>query len=281
MSNNLKDLYDKVFEKIKPKIKYLGRGILYASIQIILLEDELDKEQIETPIICNCLDIKPSAYRDEDINHVYNLRGLFAYTISKSDFERDILKLAETAKDKFDKSEDKKMEELKWIVVVACTVVGAYVCIQYLQEQDKKNRVPKKGQVNRKSEDLQYSVPRPPSPAALCLIVPANIVSDLSNGASINIDGLSYLIDSASYFICTTKSDADSKERQLTMTNENISPDSNREVYIRIKISDGNDLIGKKIRYAIKTNLPNNNNFVVENIACLGLLTGLESFNRV
>jgi hypothetical protein len=173
------------------------------------------------------------------------------------------------------------MEELKWIVIVACTVVGLTVCIQYLEKQNKKNSASEKGSANRKSDGLQYTPPSKPIPAALCLIVPANIVSDLSNGASMNIDGLSYLIDSASYFICATKKDADSIERQLTMTNENISPDSNREVYIRIKISDANDLIGKKIRYVIKTNLPNNTNFVVENIACLRLLTGIESFNRV
>jgi len=283
MSNNLKDLYDKVFEKIKPEIKSLGRGVLYKAIQIILLEDEPNTEQIETLIICNHFNIKSSAFIHEDIDFVYNLRDIFLYTISETDLERGAVKFLKAAKDNLlnDKSKDKKMEELKWIVVVACTVVGAYVCIQYLEKQNKKNNVSKKRQVNRRSDDSQYNAPRTPTPAALCLIVPANIVSSLSNGSPISIGDLSYLIDSASYFICTTKNDADSKERQLTMTNDDIPTESNREVYIRIRISDGNDLIGKKIRYAIKTNLPTNSNFVVENIACLKGLAGIESFNRV
>ena len=279
MSNKLKDLYDKVFEKIKPEIRHLGRGVLYKSIQIILLEDELDTEQIQTSVICKRLDIKPSAYRDEDINLAYNLRDIFSYTISETDIERGAVKFFKTAKDSLlnDKSEDKKMEELKWIIIVACTVVGAYVCIKYLQGQDS---VPKKEKVNRKPEP-----PRPPIPAVLCLIVPSNIVSNLSNGSSINIDGLFYLIDSASYFVCTTKNDADSKESKLTVTNESISADSNREVYIRVKIGDGRNLIDKKITYILKSNLQSNlpvgETFIVEKIACLRSLTGLESFNRV
>lgn len=280
MSNNLKDLHNQIFTEVISKIKDLKTGILYKTIQIILLENGQNIDQEKTQIICHHLGIKPDAYEDEDNMVVLNVRKQFSYSVFGTDIEKDIVqKINSTISS--NESERKKMEELKWIVVVACTVVGAYFCIEYLKKQKQKNSVSKKGQVNRKSEDLQYNPPRPPIPAVLCLIVPSNIVSNLSNGSSINIDGLSYLIDSASYFICTTKNDADSIERQLTMTNENISPDSNREVYIRIKISNANDLIGKKIRYVIKTNLPNNTTFVVENIACLRLLTGIESFNRV
>jgi hypothetical protein len=283
MNNNLKDLYDKVFEKIKPKTKDLHRGVLYKSIQIMLLEDEPNTEQIKTPVICNYLGIKPSAYRNEDINLVYNLREIFSYTISESDIERGALKLFKETAVKLlnDESEGKRMEELKWIVFGACAVLGAYYCIQYLEGQNKKNNVSKMEQVNRKSEDLQYTSPHPPISAALCLIVPANTVSSLGDGANINVNDLSYLIDSASYFVCTTMDYADLIEQQLTMTNENILPDSNREVYIRIKISDCRNLIDKKITYILKTNLPVNADFIIEKTACLRSLTGLESFNRI
>ena len=288
MSNNLKDLYDKVFEKIKPEIRHLREGILYQSIQIILLEDELNTEQKQTPTICKQFSIEPSASKDEDINHAYNLRGIFAYTLFGHNAERglqnfvvtNVSKAVSTSKNLLNnKNGDNEVEELKWIVIVACTVVGLTVCIQYLEKQNKKNNVSKKRPVNPNSEDLQYKAPRRPMPAALCLIVPANIATRLSS--PINTDGLSNLIDNASYFICTNERDANSKQDQLTMTDENISPDSNREFYVRIKISDGNDLIGKKIRYAIKTNLPINASFVVEKITCLGSLAGIESFNRV
>ena len=279
MSNNLKDLYDKVFEKIKPEIRHLREGILYQSIQIILL----DTEQIETSTICKKLDIKPSAYKDEDISFANDLRDIFAYTISETDLERGVVKLFKTTKDKLfnDKSEDKKMEELKWIVIAACTVVGGYFCIQYLKDQEnKKNK--KQPVKNYTREELEPSPrQRPPIPAALCLVIPAKIVSDLKNGSIMNIDRLSYLIDSASYFLCTTKSVADLIEQGLVITDENISSDSIWEVYIRVKITDGRNLIDKKFTYILKTNLPINTNFVVDKIACLRTLDGLESFNHV
>jgi hypothetical protein len=283
MNNNLKDLYDKVFEKIKPKIKDLKKGILYKSIQIILLEDNPNVEQVETLVICNRFDIRPNAYRNEDIIFVHNIREIFSYTISESDIEREVLKKIKTATEKIlnYESGDKKMEELKWIVFGACAVLGAYFCIQYLEGQNKKNSISKMEQVNRKSEDLQYTAPRSPISAALCLIVPANTVISLSNGVSINVNDLSYLIDSASYFVCATTDDANLIEQQLTMTSETISPNSNREVYIRIKISDCENLIDKKITYILKTNLPVNVDFIVEKIACLRSLSGLESFNRI
>ena len=219
MSYNFQDLYDKVFKEINPEIKGLGRGVLYRSIQIILLEDEPNTEQKKTPTICNQFSIEPSASKDEDINHVHNLRGIFAYTLFGHNGERDLQKIVETTKSKFasttkslsnNKNGDNEMEELKWIVIVACTVVGAYVCIQYLEKQNKKNNVPKNRQGKRSS---QPTVPLTPTPAALCLIVPANIATRLSN--PINTDGLSNLIDNASYFICTNEHDANSKQKQL------------------------------------------------------------------
>lgn len=280
MSNNLKDLHSEVFTEVVSKITHIKRGILYETIQIILSENGQNIDQEKTQTICHYLGIKPDAYEDEDNMVVSNVRKQFSYSMFGTDIKKDIVqKINFTISS--NESERKKMEELKWIVVVACTVVGAYFCIEYLKKQKQKKSVSKKGQVNRKPEDLQYNPPRPPIPALLCLIVPSNIVSNLSNGSSINIDGLSYLIDSAAYFICTTKNDADLKESKLTVTNETISPDSNREVYIRVKISDGRNLIDKKITYILKSNLPVGETFIVEKIACLRNLTGLESFNRV
>ncbi len=102
----------------------------------------------------------------------------------------------------------------------------------------------------------------------------------MTNGSSINIDNLSYLIDNASDFICAAKSEVESIEQQMTMT-EKIPLDSIREVYIRINLADGRNLIGKKILYMIKTNLPIDTNFFVEKVACLQNLNGLKFFNHV
>jgi hypothetical protein len=280
MSNNLKDLHNEIFTEVISKIKYLRTGILYQTIQIILLENGQNQntDQGKTQTICCHLGIKPDASEDEDSIVVSNVRKQFSYSMFGTDSELEIVKIVNS---RINSNERKKMEELKWIVVVACTVVGAYYCIEYLKKQKQKNSVFKKGQVNRNSEDLQYNAPRPLIPAVLCLIVPSNIVSSLTNGSPINIDGLSYLIDSASYFICTTKNDADLKESELTVTNEGISADTNREVYIRVEIGDGRNLIDKKITYILKSNLPLGETFIVEKIACLRSLAGLESFNRV
>jgi len=171
-----------------------------------------------------------------------------------------------------------KMEELKLIVLVGCILVGGYFCIQYLKKRENKKKRSRSPQ-NYTSETTQVNR-RPPIPAALCLIVPANIVGGLTNGSSINIDDLSYLIDSASDFICATKSEADSIEQQMTMTDK-IPSDSIREVYIRINLADGQTLIGQKILYMIKTNLPIDTNFFVEKVACLQNLSGLKFFNHV
>jgi hypothetical protein len=287
MNNNLEDLYTKVAWEIYPEINELKRGVLYKTIQIILLENDPNSEKDYTARICNNLGINPRASKSEDVEFTYGIKAIFTFgiDIDKKDilreFSKGVYKINE-AKDKLlnVESEEKKMDELMWIVIVACTLVGALFCLQYLNTQKNKKKVLREERPNRKPESI-YTPPSPPIPVSLCLIVPSNVVSNLSNSSSISSDNLARLIDSASYFICTDKNDANSKEKQLTMTDEVISPDSNREVYVRISISDGRNLINKKITYMLKTNLPVNSNFIVEKIACLRSLTGLENFNRV
>ena len=115
----------------------------------------------------------------------------------------------------------------------------------------------------------------------LCLVVSAYTVSNLKKGDSVDASNVEKLIDNASYFLCTTIQDANSKERFIETTDEVISSDSNREVYIRIHIPDGQEMIDKKATYFLKKNLPSHGQGVVKQLAYLKNLSGLEKFNRI
>lgn len=273
MTNNAISYADTIYEEIIDEIEFLEEGLLYSTIRKILFEDE----QITSEISHEC-GIKPDARIAEDYKIAYDVMVKF----SDIEFEDAPLKDRVRSRSKMypsniDKRNDNHMEEIKLIVLVGCTLVGGYFCIQYLKERQnkkKRNRSPQ----NYTTENFRR--PLPLIPAALCLIIPANIVGELTNGSSINIDNLSYLIDNASDFICAAKSEVESIEQQMTMT-EKIPLDSIREVYIRINLADGRNLIGKKILYMIKTNLPIDTNFFVEKVACLQNLNGLKFFNHV
>jgi hypothetical protein len=121
-----------------------------------------------------------------------------------------------------------------------------------------------------------------PIPVALCLIIPAFLVKEVRENNAINISHIETLIDNAAHFICTTSANCDLIEKSLKLTDENIlTIGERREVYIKIHIDDGLEMLEKKVRYLIKRNLPSNGQGVVKKIACLDDLSGLEKFNRV
>ena len=289
MPNNFKNLYEEVFTKVYPKIENQKIGILYETIQIILhedLEDGQDSDERNAVEICQYFGIDP---HDDDNIFVSDVRKLFSYSLSGNKAELNAARILDNVipnvKNAIINKEDerKKMKDaIKWIVFAGCVIVGTIACRAFLErskkEQEKNNNRPQDPQIKREPERVEY----PPSPitAFLCLITPANIVSELTNSSSISADHLSDLIDSSSYFLCANRSDTDSAEQRLIMTGDTIPPDSNREVYVRVKIDNGGALIGKKSAYGLKTNLPEASSFIVEKIACLGSLDGLQVFNR-
>ncbi len=98
----------------------------------------------------------------------------------------------------------------------------------------------------------------------------------------IHASDIEKLIDNASYFLCTSLEDAN--QQILDLTNEDIKTVSEqREIYVRINIADGQEIIGKKVPYILKRNLPADGQGVVNQLACLKYLSvsGLEKFNRV
>ncbi|MEH2299555.1 MAG: hypothetical protein V7K88_11100 [Nostoc sp.] len=66
------------------------------------------------------------------------------------------------------------------------------------------------------------------------------------------------------------------------MTDENIlNVGERREVYVRIYIDNGQEMLEKTVPYILKRNLPSHRQGIVKKLACLGDLSGLEAFNRI
>ena len=169
-----------------------------------------------------------------------------------------------------------KGENMEWIFVTAAfTFVGLFY---YKQIRDKKEQEKIKPTI---TATQGQSIPKTPIPADLCLIVPASIVSNFIDSSNLKVEDVKHLIDHASYFLCTTVKVADSNEEYLKITNETIPPDSRRDVYIRININDGRNMIDQTMRYYLKDNLPIQAECTVKKIACLKNPSGLEKFNRV
>ena len=283
-SKSLKVIYDQVFAKIRkdPLVRGHERGLLYKIIQIILGEEHSPTQE-KTQAVCQPLGIKKSSYRQEDykiiadlIDSVFIERQALAQLKPVKGIVNTlgISNLSLNVNQHFNDEEEK----MRWFVIAACILVGVVACLQYLGYL-KKRKAAQQQKIEKPAPPPPQ--PSPPIPAALSLVVPAKIVSEIKIGSTLSADNIEYLIDNASYFLSTRLKIAQSNEEQLELTDEYISPDSQREVYLRVDINNGRDLIDKNIPYLLKSNLPAKAEFVVQQLACLKNLSGLEKFNRV
>ena len=257
-TENPKNLYDQVCENIS---QITGRGLLYQTIGIIMGEEQL-RYQEKTSKICDYFDIKPSANKDEDKKIINNLLdGILKNTPINNVIAKAI----------------NQGGNMEWIFVAAAfTFVGLFFYKQTLDKKEQEKIKPTIAPGTQEKPTFQ-----PLIPADLCLVVPASIASNFINRSNLKVDELIYLIDNASYFLCTSVKVADSNEQNLEITDDNISSDSIREVYIRININDGRNMINQDVRFSLKNNLPIQADCTVKKLACLGNLSGLEKFNRI
>jgi len=140
---------------------------------------------------------------------------------------------------------------------------------------------------------IQLSDSSPPrqkvlKPVALYLVVPASEVGNLRENNQINVSDIEKLIDNSLYFLCTSLENADATQQHLQQhleltTKIFITVSEQRELYIRININNGEEMIGKKVPYILKRNLPHDGQCIVKELACIRYLSvsGLEKFNRV
>jgi hypothetical protein len=232
-------------------------------------EEKSEPESAEkTKKICACFGIQTNAHIDEDKKIIDNL--LDAIFINNQIFKTPAKLVINTCYN--------KGENMEWIFVAAAfSLVGMFL---YKQSIDKKQE-PIVTNESAIKEAKEQATPQP-IPAGLCLIVPASIASKFSNHQYLIANDLMHLIDNASYFICTLVKDAELNDKKLAlMMNEPILPDSMREVYLRINIANGRNMIDKKMPYYLKINLPEDVQGDVKQFACLQDLSGLEKFNRV
>ena len=260
-NKNPKDLYDQVCNNIYPKINQRGR--LYKTIQIIVGEEQ-SHEQEKTKKICDYFGIKPYANKDAD-KEIIN--DLWDGILKNAPIDNVIATIAKVIN---------KGVNMEWIFVAAAfTFVGLFF---YKQTLDKKEQ----GKIKPAVQEIKnQATSQPLIPADLCLVVPASIASNFINCSNLKVDELRNLIDNASYFLCTSVKVADANEQNLEITDDNISSDSIREVYIRININDGRNMINQDVRFSLKNNLPIQADCTVKKLACLGNLSGLEKFNRI
>lgn len=301
VGQNLKEIYEQVFNELRSQIEDKEKGVLCRVIHIIL-----DPEELQAQYICKRFQIYTNEL-DDDLSISLDIIGIF--TSSPNDEREFKNNLFDTIKEGVKEGMKEGMKGIKnitnsinsnlqtkdtnlfQIVVIGCVIVGTFACLKYLEKTQQKSRVKKdrKSQASDSSlqnQPLDSSPPkqRDPRPVALCLIVPASVVGNVRENQQINISNIETLIDNSSYFLCTSPQDANAIQERLEITRENItSVSEQREIYIRINITDGEEMIGKKVPYSLKTNLPSEGQNIVEQLACLKYLSvsGLEKFNRV
>jgi hypothetical protein len=280
MNPNLKNIYNQVWSEVYPQIANDREGILYKVIHIILKEKVIleQEEQITSEFFCNSFNIKSNATLLEDKKFFEGLIMNTRDQLNPKEIVRNILAINETNRS------NERQHELLWIVLIACFIVGTFICIQFIKRIKNK-------EIGGNSKNLQQPIAVPLQPlaplrqsltVALCLVVPAYVINNLKEQYQIDANEIENLIDNASYFLCTKVADAELVQQRLDLTNENIlTVTERREVYVRIDIADGQEMLDKTVPYILKRNLPSHRQGVVKQLACLGDLSGLEAFNRV
>ncbi len=281
VGQNIEKLYKDIFDEISPIIKKQQKGVLSTVIYIILEPDESQAEKI-----CNSFNIKPNVLLEDDLSISLDIIGFF---ISNPNNKRQWIndKLIKPGKDILKNArkigsnwEDNDMK-LFQIVLIGCLIVGVVSCAIYLNKKQEEEE--KKNNQNIPSDNSPPQ-PKVPVPVGLCLVVPASAVGNIRKNHTINVSDIETLIENASYFLCASPEDANTIQQRLKLTNEDITDVSEqREIYVRIDIADGPEMIGKKVQYILKRNLPPNGQGTVKELACLEYLSvsGLENFNRV
>jgi hypothetical protein len=268
-NNNFKVLYEELVSKVRVlnQSRNLKTGRLYKTIQIIVGEEKSPSPE-QTKEICDHFGIESDSSIEEDKRIIDNLLDvIFAGNL----FFRESAKAVNKNATFLSNCVGGNME---WIfIATGLTLVGGIIYNQLSSKQ--KDEKSQESELKEEKQELSY---QSPLAVDLCLVIPASIASNLKPGSTLNFDQLIKIIDSASYFLCTT--DANSTVK-LNTTDEVPLSDSMREFHIKIRINDGRNLIDKKRRYYLKENLREDVQGIIEELMCLRDLSGLEKFNRI
>ena len=270
-NNNFKVLYKQFVKKVRVlnQSRNSETGRLYKTIQIIVGEEK-SQSSVRTREICDHFGIESDSSIEEDKRIIDNLLDVI---FADNTFFRESAKAVNKGETFLSNCMGGNME---WIfIVTGLTLVGGMGIIYNQLSSKQKDEESQKSELKEEKQEPSY---QSPLPVDLCLVIPASIASNLKTGSTLNFDQLIKIIDSASYFLCTT--DANSTVK-LNTTDEVPLSDSMREFYIKIRINDGQNLIDKKRRYYLKENLREDAQGIIKELMCLRDLSGLEKFNRV
>ena len=279
---NLKDIYNEVYYKVIREDKDIldkKKGVLYSTISLLFDEYYLKDPQDKTAWLCKQLKIQNNSPIKKDLELAITILTSLEQSLIPMDMPipKSIPEKGLEVKNRLAQSILNDNNILLVIVICACVLVGAYVCLKYLNRKNSKSARMKGQKASSPDLNIYQPVISSLQPAVLCLIVPGNVASVLP--PKININQLKDLIDSASYFLCVKKDEK--VEDRLNLTNEPIPTKSQKEVFVKVELSNGMDLIGKTTRYEIKSNLNESIVCEIQTVKCLKNLSGLESFIRI
>lgn len=274
-NDKLETRYQKVFEQVYPQVKNENKGVLYKVIHILL-----EARESEASEICNDLDIKDNASLDDDEKVVKDLINKPMVVPFPLPHPHDYNWFQEILRNGMNPDFGK----IAWIVIIACSLVGFLVCSQYINKRKQKST----GNTTKLPPSSPSSQEFPPITAALCLVVQTSVFIDLKNkhpnaleDKRLSCSDVKMLIDYSSHFLCIRREEVPLIEEDLEIIRKEITDDSDQEVYIRIHISNGQNIIGKEVPYILKRDLPSDGQRIIQRYFCLKNLSGLEHFNHI
>jgi hypothetical protein len=251
--------YEKILQEIKPQIIDHKVGILSTVIYIL--------EPLEAEEVCKKYSINNKSNLDQDWLSVSNI--INTVFIDK----QAVVKFFAGFKDLhnlFNETVSTQEEKMEWIVIAGIMLIGVYFSTKNLS----KNRQ----QLQLKQQELK-SYNSPTKNASLCLVVAASEVSHIQVNSVVIRSDIEKLIDGASYFLCVETEEL--QQNYLDYTDQPIPSAGEQEVYMRIDIAKGQAILGKKSPYVLKRDLPPEAQGTIKELAVLGSLKGLETFNRI
>jgi hypothetical protein len=130
------------------------------------------------------------------------------------------------------------------------------------------------------------SVEAHPTRAVLALVVPSSKAQDLGDPVDearpLDLDRTLELLGSVSYYVCLRESEVKKLEDRLVSRRFDPSTTLEEDVYLRLEVDPGTDLIGQKL-FGLKTALRDGprRTVLLKTRRSLAKLTGLEAFEWV
>ena len=257
--------YEKILQEIKPQIIDHKVGILSTVMYLILEPSEAEE-------VCKKYSINNKSNLDQDwlsmtniINTVFVDKQAGVKLVGQ-----DIVAPLKDWNNLLNKTVSTQEQKMEWIVIASIMLIGVYFSTKNLS----KNRQ----QLQLKQQELEsYNLPT--KNASLCLVVAASEVSHIQVNSVVIRSDIEKLIDGASYFLCVETEEL--QQNHLDYTDQPIPSTGEQEVYMRIDIAKGQAILGKKSPYVLKRDLPPEAQGTIKELAVLGSLKGLETFNRI